>query len=317
MQFVRHSFHDMPFKDVVAISHDHLSRIARFDVEPIDGDRLHSIGMEVRLMPALTAARMWCSPGRATRTKSHVADGNDNLVLVIPLNTEMLISRPGSADMVCSPREAFVWASDEPASFAYHQDCDVLNVSLSRAALGLRTGEPSDCLMSKFDLSAAADLWLLRNYTTMLVGEGLLSAAALHLAEGHILDLAALMLGPDRKRGEAVDGQSVRAARLAAIKAHVAANATRPLSAVAVARRHGVSPRYLRALFASEETSFTDFVLDHRLAKARDMLADQAFAACTIAAIAYEAGFNDLSYFNRAFRRRYGMTPTDARTLVQ
>jgi hypothetical protein len=24
-------------------------------------------------------------------------------------------------------------------------------------------------------------------------------------------------------------------------------------------------------------------------------------------------GFNDLSYFNRIFRRRYGMTPSDAR----
>lgn len=317
MQFVRHSFHDMPFKDVVAISHDHLSRIARFDVEPVDGDRLHSIGMDVRLMPALTAARMWCSPGRATRTKSHVADGNDNVVLVMPLNTEMLISRRGSPEMVCSPGEAFIWASDEPASFAYHRDCDVLNVSLSRAALGMRMGAPSDHLMSKFDLSAASDLWLLRNYTTMLVGEGLLSAPALRLAEGHILDLAALMLGPDRRRGEAVDGQSVRAARLAAIKTHVAANVTRPLSAAAVARRHGVSARYLRALFASEETSFTDFVLDHRLALARAMLADHALAGRTIAAIAYEAGFNDLSYFNRVFRRRYGMTPSDARALIQ
>ena len=30
-------------------------------------------------------------------------------------------------------------------------------------------------------------------------------------------------------------------------------------------------------------------------------------------AIAAEAGFTNLSYFNRAFRRRYNMTPSDMR----
>lgn len=43
------------------------------------------------------------------------------------------------------------------------------------------------------------------------------------------------------------------------------------------------------------------------------MLCNPGLARHTVAAIAYEAGFNDLSYFNRAFRRRYGMTPSDAR----
>ena len=45
----------------------------------------------------------------------------------------------------------------------------------------------------------------------------------------------------------------------------------------------------------------------------RDVLRDPRFAERTITAIAYEAGFGDLSYFNRAFRRRYGETPSDVR----
>ena len=32
-----------------------------------------------------------------------------------------------------------------------------------------------------------------------------------------------------------------------------------------------------------------------------------------ISTIAFEAGFGDLSYFNHAFRRRYGATPSDIR----
>jgi AraC-like DNA-binding protein len=36
-------------------------------------------------------------------------------------------------------------------------------------------------------------------------------------------------------------------------------------------------------------------------------------AGRSITAVAFEAGFNDLSYFNRTFRRRFGLTPSEAR----
>lgn len=32
-----------------------------------------------------------------------------------------------------------------------------------------------------------------------------------------------------------------------------------------------------------------------------------------ISDVAFDCGFNDLSYFNRCFRRRFGLTPTAAR----
>jgi AraC-like DNA-binding protein len=47
------------------------------------------------------------------------------------------------------------------------------------------------------------------------------------------------------------------------------------------------------------------------------MLADPACAGRTVSAIALEAGFGDVSYFNRRFRRRYGMSPSDARAQAQ
>ena len=37
------------------------------------------------------------------------------------------------------------------------------------------------------------------------------------------------------------------------------------------------------------------------------------FAHMRIADIAYEAGFNDLSYFNRMFRRRFALAPGEVR----
>ena len=313
MDVVRYAFHDMPFQEVVAISRDHLSRIALFDVEPLEGDRLHSIGMDVRVMPELNVGRLWCSPGRATRTAAHIADGNDNVVLVMPVNADMVISSKGREDTLCRAGEAYVWASDEPASFFYGQECDTLNLSLPRAALAALAVDPDARAMTRLDPGCAADLWLLRSYAKLLTRDGTLTPEAAHLAALHVRDLAGLLLSRDAEHLDAAGRRGVRTARLQAIKADIAANAARPLSAEAVALRHGVSPRYLRALFADEGTSFTDFLLSRRLELARRMLCNPGLARHTVAAIAYEAGFNDLSYFNRAFRRRYGMTPSDAR----
>jgi AraC-like DNA-binding protein len=43
------------------------------------------------------------------------------------------------------------------------------------------------------------------------------------------------------------------------------------------------------------------------------MLASPHHVGDTISAIAFAVGFADLSHFNRAFRRRYGCTPSDVR----
>jgi len=41
------------------------------------------------------------------------------------------------------------------------------------------------------------------------------------------------------------------------------------------------------------------------------MLRSPRYAGWSIAGIAFEAGFKDLSHFNRRFRRRCGVTPSE------
>ena len=106
----------------------------------------------------------------------------------------------------------------------------------------------------------------------------------------------------------------MRAARLQAIKSDIAANLEDDALALpAVAARHGVTPRYVHRLFEGEGVTYTQFVLRQRLERAYRMLRDTRMAGRSISAIAYDVGFGDLSYFNRAFRRRYGATPSDIR----
>jgi AraC-like DNA-binding protein len=132
-----------------------------------------------------------------------------------------------------------------------------------------------------------------------------------HAVATHILDLIALSVGADRDAEAAAAERGVRAARLQAIKADILGRLSHGnLSVSAVAARHGVTPRYVHKLFETEGATFSGFVLARRLELAHRLLTDPRFGSRSITSIALDAGFSDLSHFNRTFRRRYDATPT-------
>jgi AraC-like DNA-binding protein len=121
-------------------------------------------------------------------------------------------------------------------------------------------------------------------------------------------------LGTTADRAELARNRGIRAARLEGIKADIIARVgDGKLSAGAVAARHALALRSLQKLFEAAGTTFSEFLLDQRLARAYRALTNRLHARRSISEIAYDSGFNDLSYFNRAFRRRYGATPSDVR----
>ena len=81
-----------------------------------------------------------------------------------------------------------------------------------------------------------------------------------------------------------------------------------------LAHRLGVSLRTLQDDFSTLGTTVTSFIRDRRLLLARDRLVamHQGGAPESIADIAYASGFNDISYFNRCFRKAFACAPKDA-----
>jgi AraC-like DNA-binding protein len=75
----------------------------------------------------------------------------------------------------------------------------------------------------------------------------------------------------------------------------------------------GISKRYLQTLLAGSGTSFVQELTATRLDRASDMLSDPRGAALSVGEIAYRCGFLDPGYFARAFRKRFGRTPSDWR----
>ena len=76
----------------------------------------------------------------------------------------------------------------------------------------------------------------------------------------------------------------------------------------ALAEALGVGARYLQTVFAQVGTTPSRFLLTRRLDAAAALL-KRLDRPCSITAVALECGFNDLSYFSRSFRRRFGVSP--------
>jgi AraC-like DNA-binding protein len=160
-----------------------------------------------------------------------------------------------------------------------------------------------------------AALKLLVSYlATALDTEALVTQELQQLAVTHVHDLLAIALGAMRDAAHIAAGRGVRAARLRGAKAFVTQHLARhELSAATVAAHLGVTPRYVHMLFATEAASFSEFMLAQRLVRAHQMLTDPRCIGRPISAIAFDAGFADLSHFNRTFRRRFGGTPSEIR----
>jgi AraC-like DNA-binding protein len=126
------------------------------------------------------------------------------------------------------------------------------------------------------------------------------------------LDLLALALLEGRGATTAVPPMATL--RVCWAKAQVLESLRDPLlSPLDVARRQGVSLRLLQRLFAAEGASLSDFIVAQRLSRCEQDLRDPAQAGRSITDIALSWGFADSGRFAKAFRRRFGVSPTEAR----
>jgi AraC-like DNA-binding protein len=300
MRITRVCTNDWPERDRLAMFRDNVGS-DRVIVEPLP-DEPFRIDASMTRVPGLGIIS-----SRRSALRSDFADGSDRL----------MINLGGPALAVQTDREIVLERGDAIA----FTGADVGRYTTSRAGRIATIEFPegglarllSDGAMRKIPAGASA-LQLLRRYLNAIQTIKLMHTDALRpLVIGHIHDLAALALGASRETEEIANGRGVRAARLQAIKGDILARLDRDLTLDAIAARHLVSPRYVRMLFESEGMSFSEFVREQRLKRAHRMLISRRFDQYRISEIAYEVGFNDLSYFNRSFRRRFGCSPGEIR----
>ena len=141
-----------------------------------------------------------------------------------------------------------------------------------------------------------------------------MSADLMIHASDTIIDLVGLSTGLKSRRDEGVELGGLRRARLAAIEQKIGLHfAESGFSVPVIARELGLSARYIYELLQDSGAGFGERVMELRLLKTRFMLSDRRNDHLRISEIAFQCGFNDISHFNRSFRRRFGCAPSSAR----
>ena len=281
--------------------------VMQMEIDPLPGVPFE-LDFTVRSVPGFGMAWGRLSPTRNRHTAAMAQD--DDLILVVATQGRGTLRQAGREATIESGEAA--WVSNGLAGeFRGEVASSLCNLRFSRARLAALARDVDGALIRTLRADDPA-LRLLAGYAGVVMNDAQALAAPrlCHAATQHLHELAALLLGATRDGAEAARQSGVRAARLRAVQADIAAHLAEPgLCIDAVAARLRLSPRMLRALFQGEDTTFAHYVLQQRLARVHGRL----IGSQPIAALAYEAGFGDLSYFNHAFRRRYGATPSEVR----
>jgi len=306
---VRFSTGELPERDRIPFWREFFGRrVFRTEIEPAPDVPFHA-DFTVRSVPGLCVTSTLLSPVRLTRTPALVADGDEAVALFVATAGGTVVQRGRETEFKAD--DALVMTAAEASTCTVPSAARYRCIHVAPGALAQLVPGFDDVLLRRIVPYSEALRYLLSYVRLMEEQQAFTDLDLARATALHLRDLLALALGATRDAAVIAEGRGLRAARLKAIKRYIADNLdNHRLTVGVVAARHRVTPRHVQRLFEAEGTTFSGYVLGQRLSRAHRMLADPRYAGWTVSAIALEAGFGDVSYFNRRFRGRYGDSPT-------
>jgi AraC-like DNA-binding protein len=284
--------------------------LQKVHVEPVEPESFQT-AVTLRRMPGLSQMTGYRSAAIYRRSRELIE--HDDVILVGGFTSDYEAHHRGRT-LNMGPGEAVILTGAEPSSFG---GVAQNSVQLLRVPVRLLSPLAAD-LESAYGRVIPRENRALQLLTAYLAILEKMDAITAHGFEPqvitHIHDLMALAIGATRDAAKIATLRGARAARLSAIKQDIANCLDQPdLSVTMIAARHRLKPRWVQRLFAREGETFTEYVLAQRLVCAHRMLSSPLYGNQKVSTIALDSGFEDLSYFNRTFRRRYGMAPSELR----
>lgn len=313
MQHVSLNAGDFHGRARVEAFQDAVAAICKLEFQPRDLHRFES-QTTIHVLPGLITGQGRHSVSDAIRTPRLAQETGDNIMIHMPRSGGYTMQQTGGETVECVPGMIYVDPNEVAGHVRFRADMtDAFYVSVPRAVLAPVQAALGRSMRRGHVLTPQWQIFTRYAQALHDTAAGL-SPADLARCVEHVHDLALMAFGATAGPARIAAGRGLRAARLHAIKADIDRHLTSPdLRPGWMAARHGISDRYLRALFAAEQTSFGDYVANRRLTLAHRMLRDPAQAHQTITGIALSCGFGDVSWFNALFRRRFGNSPSAVR----
>ncbi len=267
--------------------------------------------LEIRRAGAVAIANISTTSADLIRNGSYLSDGNDAIVVQL-WQRGLAGATQGKHENQIKACDGLVIDNAKAAKIRVEDASRFWVLSIPRNKIvGVR---PDVSRFAGTKLSNDPSLRLLFGYLEGTLAQDLDGHPAGQLFGNHLIDLVALALGGGDDTRELREQGGVRAARVSAIFRAIAAQIANPgLSPATVAAKLGITSRYVHALLEQSGQTFTQYVLQKRLENVKEVLVRDVDQTRKIAGVAFEAGFVDLSHFNRAFRRHFGDTPSGVR----
>jgi AraC-like DNA-binding protein len=222
------------------------------------------------------------------------------------------ILQAGSS-FVLRPGVGAIYYANQP----YQLRCDVKSrqfwIELPRKAFDSRFDSGRPPLLTHLDLSRGLGR-IAMEFCSALASEGAGLAPPLRAKLGdQFMDLLALAAANEPDRQPAAE-TSIQRARLRSVQAYIDAHLSDAnLSLAVIAKKNGISVRYLHQLFRLTDMSVSEWLRLRRLQRCHDLLSSPQHATRSITEIAYSMGFGSSSHFSNLFRAQFGVRPSDVR----
>lgn len=288
------------------------SEYSRIEITALDGRNFEGT-LYSHIDGPVGFSQVSSSPGRIVRAEKHIrADSTPQYQLFVYREGGGRCFQNGQQGSL-RPGDFVLLDISRPYRFEFREFCSAVSISFPEDLLRAYLPQPEGMLglpmTGGHGLGQVASVMLRSLADRLQSGE--VEGVDLALAKG-IANIVACAYA-DRP-GRAISDTALTGWRRAAIKRYIEAHLADPILAPGgIARANGISPRYLRLLFAKNDEKVSQYVLRRRLEECAERLRDPAWARMKITDIALSWGFSDVSSFARSFRERYGKSPREYR----
>ncbi|OIN12769.1 helix-turn-helix domain-containing protein [Oceanisphaera psychrotolerans] len=252
------------------------------------------------------------SPTSYRRLRQHINPHDDNHFLItIPERQEVRFSQERRS-VRCRPGNFILERSDKPYEFEYGQDNSLWVLRVPGSLLRARLRFPERYLFSEFDRSQGLGAIFFDFFHSIIHQVAYLDDRQTEALLRQLIELFALAVEGDQ-RAIGSEDSGLCQVHLQRVEQYIREHIRDPnLNPEQVAAACGISTRYLHKLFQEGEFSVGQWVREIRLQGAEAEIR-RSSSGRTLADIAYKWGFSDQAHFCRSFKRRFGMTPKEAR----
>ena len=253
------------------------------------------------------------APQCINRRQSHVARGDkDCFYVALTQKGHQVVEQRGQR-IAYGPGSATIFSASEPYTLRNPDPHRAFYLEIPRAALAQRWQPSRPMVTASVNTTFGVGRIVSDLCASMVLEADTLSDATRAELGERLIDVLALALDNPTADVSDFDG-SLKSQRLRQIRNYIESNLGNPvLNPERVAAACQMSVRTLHYLFKGTGHSVAGYIWERRLQRCREALQMPAERHRTVTEIAFAAGFNSMSHFSSAFRRRFGVTPSDAR----